>query len=347
MDIYVYDEDYTLLGIVDTSTSVIWADRARQCGDFEIYISASAETLELLQIDRVVARTDNDMACFIEHVEPMTDEENGDFLKVTGRCLRSILARRIIWDQTVLSGSLENGLRRLVTEALISPAIAARKYENLQLAPAHGYTETVSAQFTGTNLLEAIEELCAAYNYCFKITLQRGGVLLLDFYKGTDRTASQSENPRVIFSAEYDNLTASTYTADKIGYKTVALVAGEGEGSARRRTVVSRSVDQSGLHRREMYVDARDVSSNDGEITDAEYTAQLTDRGRTALAEAALVESMTGTVDTRQQYTYGTDYSLGDAVTVINKYGIQADSTVLEIVEVFDENGYTCTPTFG
>lgn len=346
MDLWILTEDFQRVGIVDTATSIIWANRHRQHGDFEIYISASAAMLDLLKEDRFVVRDDDDMVGIIEHTKIDTDEENGDFLIVRGRCSRSILTRRIVWEQTVINGTVENGMRRLVTDAFISPKIAARKYDGLTLAPAHGYSDQVQIQYTGDIIKEAVEGLCASNNFGYKMPLV-GGVLQLDFYKGTDRSASQSVNPRVVFSEEYGNLTATTYTRDKTEYKTVALVAGEGEGTARRCTTVSRSTDQSGLHRREMFVDARDVSSNEGEITDAAYLTQLGERGATALSEASIVESMEGTVEPLQMYTYKVDYFLGDIVTVVNKYGISADAQVLEVVETWDEDGYTCTPTFG
>jgi hypothetical protein len=347
MDLWIYSEDFVAQGIVDTASSIIWANRHRQCGDFEIYVSASAEMLDLLQSDRFVVRPDDDMVGIIECVRIETNEETGDYLLATGRCARSILARRIIWDQTTLDGTTENGMRRLITDALISPTIPARRYDRLRLAPAHGYTDRTTAQYTGDNLLEAVEGLCAAKNYGFRIFRDEGNNLALDFYKGVDRSMSQSERPRVLFSAEYDNLRATAYTLDKQGYKTVALVAGEGEGTARRRTTVSRAVDQEGLHRRELYVDARDVSSNEGEITDSEYMAQLAERGDTGLSEAPIVQSMEGEIVPGQMHTYKQDYFLGDIVTVMDKYGVQADTQVLEVVEVWDENGYTCTPTFG
>lgn len=346
MDLWILTEDFVPQGIVDTATSIIWANRHRQCGDFEIYVSASAELMELLQEDRLVVREDDDMVGVIEKIQTGTDEENGDFLLVTGRCTRSVLDRRIVWDQTALNTTTENAMRQLVTDSFISPVITERKYDKLALAAAHGYTDKVQVQYTGDNILEAIEALCAAKNYGFKVLLQ-DGMLVVDFYKGTDRSMSQSDHPRVLFSERYDNLTATTYTLEKAGYKNVALVAGEGEGSARRRTIVGRNVDQTGLHRREVFVDARDVSSNEGEITDEEYTAQLAERGNTALSEAPIVQSMEGTIEPLQMYVYKQDYFLGDIVTVCNKYGVQVDTQVLEVVEVWDENGYTCTPTFG
>ncbi len=348
MDLMIYETDYSLLAIVDTASSIIWANRFRQCGDFEIYIPASAALLELLTIDRLIGRTDDDMLGIIERVEVQTDEESGDFLIVTGRCVRSILDRRIVWEQTIFSGTVENGLRKLVTDAYISPTDTARRYDLLTLADAHGYTERTRMQDTGTNLLEAIEERCAAHEYGFKITLDAdNGVLVLDFYKGNDRSADQSELPRLIFSEDFDNLTASQYVKDKTGYKTIALIAGEGEGTARKTATVSRTDDLTGLSRREMYVDARDVSSNDGEVSGDEYAEMLAERGTSELQSAAIVESMEGTVEAGQMHKYKVDYFLGDTVTVINKYGITANARVLEVVEVWDENGYTCTPTFG
>lgn len=347
MDLWIYDEAFALQGIIDTASSIVWANRFRQCGDFEIYMPASADALELLQIDRYVVRPGNDMVCIIEQIQITTSEEDGDYITASGRDLRSILDRRIIWDQTVINGTVENVIRKLITDAYISPAIPARKYDLLSLAPAHGYDDKVSTQYTGDNLLEAIENLCAAHNYGFKILLQDGG-MVVDIYKGADRSASQSALPRVIFSDEFDTLASSDYSRNKTAYKNTALVAGEGEGSARRRVSISNSpTTPSGLARREMFIDARDVSSNEGEITEAEYDAQLIDRGRPDLAEAAEVESMTGAVELLQTYTCGKDYDLGDIVTVINKYGVQYDPQVLEVVESWDDTGYICTPTFG
>lgn len=352
MELWIYNDSFSPLGVVDTAPSIIWANRYRQCGDMELYVPATDEMRSLLIFDaeledRFVVRRDDEMACFIERTEIVTDEEKGDFLLVTGRCLRSIYARRIVWDQTNLSGTVENGLRRLVADAFMADQPPGRKYAPLRLAPAHGYTDTMEKQITGGEVLAAMEEICAANNYGMKVTINpRQGTMTADFYRGTDRTAGQRVNPRVIFSEEYGNLLGTNHTRDATNYKTVAKVAGEGEGTARRSIVVSRTGQTEGLRRREMYVDARDISSNDGEIPAEEYDGLLLNRGSSAMAEAAIVESMTGSVLPRQ-YVYGRDYFLGDMVTVIDKYGSQADAQVLEVVEVWDENGYTATPTFG
>jgi hypothetical protein len=347
MDLRIYREDLELLGIVDTASSIIWTDRFRQCGDFEIYVAASPEMLDLLAEDRWVVCPESEMVCIIEKVQLVTNDESGDYLTVTGRCLRSLFDRRIVWEQTQLSGTVENGLRKLITDAFIAPKLSQRKCERMVLAAAHGYTDKLSAQYTGEVVLTAVEELCAANDYGFKVTAKPDLDIEVDFYKGSDRTAGQDVNPRVIFSEEFDNMTGSTRVRDKTAFKTVALVAGEGEGTARRKVVVGEGTANVDLRRREMFVDARDVSSNEGEVSVAEYEKQLAARGDTALAEACVVESTEGTVQHTTQYVYGVDYFLGDRVTTIDKYGIRSDVQVLEVVRVWDENGYSCTPTFG
>lgn len=346
MDLWILSEDFNPLGIVDTAASTIWANRYRQCGDFEIYVPATIEILELLQEDRLVVRQDDDMVGVIERKKIVTDEENGDFLLVSGRCSRSILDRRIVWEQTVINDTTENAMRQLVTEAFISPTDPARKYSGLALAAVHGYADSIRVQYTGTGILDAIESLCATKNYGFKMPLE-DEQLVLDFYKPADRSVNQDENPRVVFSEKYDNLLTTTYTMDKTALKNVVVVAGEGEGTARRRGVFTSELSPAGLHRRETYRDARDISSNEGEIPDDEYTQLLAERGQETLSEATVIETMEGAVEPRQMYVYKQDYFLGDIVTVINKYGVQLDTQVLEVVEVWDENGYTCTPTFG
>lgn len=352
MELWIYNDAFDMLGVVDTAPSIIWANRYRQCGDMELYVPATDKMRELLIFDaaledRFVVRRDDEMACFIERTEIVTDEEKGDFLLVIGRCLRSIYSRRIVWNQTNLDGTVENGLRQLVADAFMSDLIQGRKYAPLQLAPAHGYTDHLEKQITGGEVLAALEEICAAHDYGMKVTMSpRHGTMTADFYRGTDRTAGQRVNPRVIFSEDYGNLLGTNHTRDVTNYKTVAKVAGEGEGTDRKSIVVSRTGQTAGLRRREMYVDARDISSNDGEIGVQEYDGLLRNRGSSAMAEAAIVESMTGSVIPRQ-HVYGRDYFLGDMVTVIDKYGTAADAQVLEIVEVWDETGYTITPTFG
>ncbi|MBR6503064.1 MAG: hypothetical protein IKT42_06435, partial [Clostridia bacterium] len=126
-------------------------------------------------------------------------------------------------------------------------------------------------------------------------------------------------------------------------YKNVALVAGEGEGTARKTASIGTA---SGLDRYELFVDARDVSSNDGAISANEYTNLLLERGAQNLSETVITESIEGEIEPNYTYVLNRDYFLGDIVDVINDYGVTMSPRIIEVIECTDTNGYTCIPTF-
>lgn len=332
--------------MIDYHKSGIWTPRYYDVGDFEIYVESTPHTISVLQKGNYVTRPDSTMACIIEKVQATTDTENGKYLIVTGRSLQSILGRRIIWRQTNLAGTVEDCIRQLINENIINPSVPDRKVEGFTLAEKAGFTETVEMQVTGDNLLDVVKDLCQTYEYGFDVNFDDAMRFVFRLYKGIDRSYNQSVNPYVVFSPDFDNIRSSTYTSDKTDYKNVALVAGEGEGVERKMVSVGSA---AGLTRYELFVDARDLSTNAGteeEITQEEYNRQLAQRGDESLAAAVVQESFEGEVEPAVNYIYGQDYFLGDIVQVENEYGIQNTPRVTEVIECEDENGYTATPTF-
>lgn len=165
-------------------------------------------------------------------------------------------------------------------------------------------------------------------------------------YAGTDRSYDQSANPYVVFSPKFENIINSNYVESKSALKTVTLVGGEGEGSARKYTTVGGG---SGLNRRELFTDARDISSDVGDgvvLSDAEYTAQLQQRGKEKLAENTDVTSFEGQVETTVMFRYGEDFFNGDVVQIANEYGHETKARIVEIVMSEDEDGNSVYPTF-
>lgn len=89
----------------------------------------------------------------------------------------------------------------------------------------------------------------------------------------------------------------------------------------------------TGLSRREIWIDARDLQSDsdpENPLTPAEYQAVLTNRGKGKLAEKQLVRSFSTQVRTYDStYQFGEDYHLGDVITVIDeRLGITVDAVV-------------------
>ena len=214
----------------------------------------------------------------VEKIQITSDTEDGNHVTVTGRSLESILDRRIVWGQKLLSGNLQNGIKTLLNENVISPSDSNRKISNFIFKESTDSAITklkLEAQYTGDNLYDVIQKICEEQGIGFKITLNDKKQFVFELYAGFDRSYDQTENPYVIFSPKFENIINSNYIESKASLKTVTLVGGEGEGAGRRYTTVGGG---SGLNRRELFTDARDISSNvgsDDALTDAEYMACL------------------------------------------------------------------------
>lgn len=340
-----FEKQYT----VDNSISVIWVTRFQNAGEFEIFLPASQELRQIFygyEYDVLITRDDSETAMIVDGIHLTTDAENGDRLTITGKSAEGILGRRIIPKQTNFTGTAENCVRALVNQNVINPTDTNRKIDNFQLAAAQGYTDTIEKQVTGKNLLDVVSEICAAYDYGFRVRFT-GTNFVFSMYRGTDHSTEQTENTPVIFSPDYENIGNTSYVYDKAPFITAVYVGGEGEGS-NRKIASRRYTNAKGMFRREMWVDARNNSSTteDGELTNDQYMATLMEQAKEAIRENMYTLDFSGEILNVNAYTYGVDYALGDTVSIINEYGIRGNAVISEITEVEDETGYRLIPTF-
>lgn len=349
MDLFVLDQNLEAIAIVDTYNSLIWTDRYQECGDFELYRSISKELLEYIKQDYYLVNNESEHTMIIEKLLINSDPEEGNHITVTGRSLESILERRIIWGLKTISGNLQNGIKTLLEENIISPKDPDRKIDNFVFEESTDPAITelgIDAQYTGDNLYEVIKKICVERGIGFKVTLNDQKQFVFKLYAGVDRSYEQVERPHVVFSPSFDNIIDSNYIESKSSLKNVTLVGGEGEGSERKYVTVG---SESGLDRRELFTDARDISSDVGDgkvLTEAEYNAQLEQRGKEDLAENTDVVSFEGQAETSRMFVYGRDFFNGDIVQVADEYGHEIQARVLEIITSEDEQGRSVYPTF-
>ena len=349
MDIYVLNKELKIVGIVDSYISIIWTTRYFTYGDFELYISADKTMLDLLKVGRYLVR-DKDIktdgfynVMMIKNREIVTNAEEGDHLIITGYCLKSILNRRIIPNQTVLNGEVVSCIQQLINENIINPENNARIINNFIFGNNSIInTYTMKQQITGKNLGEAITDICTTYGYGYDVYINNGNFVFY-VYEGANRSYGQTTNPYVVISSQYDNLLSSDYQVKMDDFANVAVVAGEGEGTARKKVTVGTA---QGLERYEVWVDSRNTSSNDGEITEEEYDELLTEEGVEKLSELQPTTSFSGEIDSTINYVFNRDYFLGDIVQVENDYEVQAKTRIIEVIESEDENGSQIIPTF-
>lgn len=344
MTINILNNNLVKIAVVDNYTSLIWCKRYCEVGALDLEIEATSETLAIFKKGYFITRDDDDAIYRIEALELDTTEENNNSLIIGAYDCKKILFQRIVWQQVNFNGTVENYIRRLITQNIVSPSIGARRITNFFLKPEKGYTETINEQVTYDVVGEKIIELCKNYNYGCKVSFENGR-FLFDLFKGVDRSINQNENPHIVFSPNNENLISSKYNTNISEYKNAALIGGEGEGMERKTRAIGSA---AGLDRYEMFVDASGISTNKGseeEIDLPTYYELLIAEGKDKLAEHGVTTSFEGEVDVNS-YKYKTDYDLGDIVTIKNEYGITVNARITEIIETWDNEGYTIEPVF-
>lgn len=345
MELYICEHNQYMqpipVAVVDTFKSLIWTKRYFNCGDFELYTPATAELLPYLVRDNYVMRDDDDSIMLIEDVHIQTDAENGNYFVIKGRSIESILMRRVFnYPRTVKSTDYIN----TAISYLFGYFTGNRSLSIIIVDQLFRIAGDVNAQFTGVTLYDAIKSILQPLGLWFRLGIGTSLNVLTLFL-------IQRNEVNVIFSPEFDNLVNSEYSSESQNLANYAFVAGEGEGSS--RIVYGVQADgtsiqhNTGINLREIYVDARDISSNNGEIPTAEYVELLKQRGISKLTEDhSLNEVFQAEVNPVAPFKYKTDWNLGDIVTVKNEYGIEAKPRIVEVIECWDDSGYSVIPTF-
>lgn len=354
------------IGMIDTAKSIIWHKKYFGTGDFEIYAQATAKHCDLLQRGCYITRINDDEVGIVERIEIKQNAQDGLMIIASGRFAKCLLDRRLIYNlsgktnkATILRGNVESAARALVANNATACAFnAARNMSILQLGAHSGSTKKIvddhgyatQKQVSHSNLLSYTDALLHEYGMGAKITISADETKLQYLcFEGIDRSMNNSSGiDSIIFSAEFDNLIDSDYLSDEANVRNMALIGGEGEGLDRFYSSIEGS--QSGIERREIFIDAQSISqkyeddnNQEQTYTDAEYKAMLDSRGKLQLAQMIQVDAFSGTINTSfGNWLLNRDYSLGDIVTMQNnQIGIYANVRITETTEVQDESGYT------
>lgn len=356
--------DTNIIGIIDTAQSIIWHSVYFGVGDFEIYAPATPDIIILLTTGAYVTRPDNEEVGIIENINIANDIENGAMIAASGRFVKSILNRRLIYKlsghtntPTILRGNVETEIREVVKNNAIACAFDSNRniellelgdVANIPLRIVDANGNAAQKQVSYENLLSYTDGVLEEYGIAATCILN-GGKFKYTIYRGADRSKDNTDgNIPIVFSQEFDNLTQSEYTHDETQLKNVALIGGEGEGVERFYSLLENG--EKDLNRREVWVDASSISKtyqdeNEEEQTypDDEYKTMLDAQGKQDLATLVIVESFSGEIDiTNGNYIYGRDFFLGDIVTVqddkLKKY---VNTRIAEVTEAQDNNGYS------
>lgn len=332
MQLYIYNPNRELTGIVESFEYLRWTRRYSQCGSFELKAIATQENTALLKEGNIIWKNDDEEAGIIEHLELSQTEQ--EIITATGRFATSFLARRILWQTEILSGDLSVCALQLINNNLINPTDTARQITGISfLSPNLGIP--VSTQISYRNLMDSVTELCAASDIGIKTVFTPAtGIFTVTLYNGS--------NSQAVFSKEYENLTEQIYTESVADYANTALIGGEGEGADRTFVAITSG---SGETRREIFVDAKDLRAED---FGTDYVNTLTFRGQSKLNEQAIRYTFDTSVNPHGNLTYKIDFDLGQTVKVISKaWGVSMTTRITEIEETYDSDGQSISVVFG
>lgn len=348
MELLVLNTAFESIALLDSYESLIWTDRYNEYGDFEIYFPMDKKLLDYLKPDNYLWLNESEHTMIIEDIRINSDVEDGDHLIVTGRSIESILDRRVIYWQRITTGSLQEQIESIIYENIINPSDADRKIDNFTFKSSTDSKVTslkIDTQFTGDDLYSVVKSVCKENNIGFKVVLTSNNKFEFSLYAGTDRSYGQDTNPYVVFSPNYENIINSNFYSSKSNFKNVSLIGGEGEGFNRRMAKVGSG---TGLERREIFTDARDISSTteSGEMNESDYVAQLEKRGSQDLSEHTETTAFEGEVEATKLFKYGEDFFIGDIIQIADGYGNEAAAYISELVISNNDEGLSIYPTF-
>lgn len=337
MEVRVYDENLNFKGISENQTSLVWNRKYFETGEFKIYLPLTNDNINIYQLGNIITFRGANEAGVIEDLI-LRNTSKKRVIIAAGRFLTSYMDRRLVRPTLNFSGKVEVAMRKMLTDAVPIPLV--------ELGELNGFDETIKFQATYKNLLTMEEKLSKGANIGFRFRPDfTAKKIYFETYKGIDRSRNQTDRAFVEFSDMFDNLNSVENHKNDQLLKTVGYVGGEGEGSERTYIIVGDD-SLTGLARREVFIDGKDISSED--LTQSEYLAALRTRGLEKMEERVFSNSYECSTIPSGNFEYKKDYDLGDIVTIKKAdWGLNTTQRITEIQEIYEHGNVTITPTFG
>lgn len=362
MDLYVLDDLFRRIRLIDYFESLIWTERWQSIGDFELELRSTHQTRAIFDIrfeaEIRLAILSSYRVMVVETVEEKTDDSGKEILYITGRSLEKILEDRVAKWRRAEDTTDGDGQELTATPRLIANMVFNNICRDGELHPDDvlPYLQIGSIISVGnlpesdpitwvlhpSILYTALRDICVPHNLGFRLLRNKDNTeLFFDVFPGADRTSAQEVVTPVIFDARLDNFNISSDLLSNQNVKntvygmygrTVDDVYLEDDHWSTRW-----SIDYSGFERRSML---RIKEENDPRTIFAINHAALLNQNTRP------VSLLDGEVNKDSEHVYGTHYQIGDIIEVRNNYGAMVVKRVTECIFVSDSLGDRVIPTF-
>jgi hypothetical protein len=344
--IRIYNISLNLIGEIDDYSSAYFTRSWYGAGSFSIQTNFNTVHAGDLQKGRVVMFGKDKYRCgIITQLEKALDEngKGSQIVTASGYEIPFIFGTRIILPSAAseyyeVTNSAETVMKSLIAAQCGSGADADRRFTGLTIDADQdrGATYVLKCRYNTTVLAE-LEKIAKASDVGYFIYIDENAKTFnFEISLGLDRTATQSTNPRAIFSDNYDTIKNASLSTSDNQYRNYAYVAGQGAGTNRTvREVYTTSTEPTGFDRKEIFVDARDLSTN----------TDLDSRGGAKLGELTIQTTVNGSPLTYSPLVYRTDYDLGDICTV-DVYDEPYDARITSVKESWSPLNYSIDVVF-
>lgn len=383
----VFDKNLRKINTIRKYTFAQYVDKFREVGTFKITAQLVDENLYLLQDSQFYVLFDGVVFGRVDKVLKDSDSEYEKTIEVTGQLAPVFFTQRVNYKTINYNGTTAKYVGALISHNIPTDKSDPRhlditvKYEDEAYLDAN--CRKISRKKTGGYMWDemslALEQdnlgifFEPNFDSLKNVSNEEGTQIQawnLTVSAGKDRTKDNTQgNTPIVFSQSVSNIQRSTYALNSEDYCNSAVVAGEGDGDARKwftfdvNSKENKFEPNSGWGLRELFIDARDIQSktDDGEttMTDEEYKKALNDRADSKAVESMLTKSYASTVIlANDKYVYNRDYKKGDIVTVVDQeIGVTLDaqittvtktsSGVKEIIDIDFTYGKTESDLFG
>lgn len=366
MEVYILDSLYRRTAAVDRFESLIWTERRRALGDFELLLPSTPVNRSIFTADTALGLNQSKRVMVVETIEDSTDSDNRTRLLVKGRSLEKILYDRTArpnqsntetlpkWVLTGKPNVIANTMFNTVCVAGsvhagdIIPLLQAGSSYPVENIPF--FSSDIIWEQGPAALLDAIKDISDVYDLGFRLYRDGdNGRLYFNIYTGNDRTTNQGILPPVVFSPGLETVQNTTRLLTVEKAKNVAYVVNE-QGF---QMVYADGVDPTttlGLDRRVLTVNPPKLTiegptGESLEPTPTEIANYLIQQGKNELAKNRSLLAFDGEINQRSPYRYGVHYELGDLVEMRDSDGMGNDMRVEEQIFVSDTAGERSYPT--
>ena len=324
------------LGLVDQSWErLAYTRRYTAMDTFELVIHRSRLWASELATKRLLYLPDEgDLVFLIEQIASVAEgSTRNDEMTVSGRSLEGIaMAERLVEPPVgeshdrQIGVAAETAMKHYLRAHAADLATSARQVPGLVVVTdaVRGPAVTVNGRYQ--SVLDLVREIGLVAGLGWEITYDPGsGDFRFDITDGVDRSAS------VFFDFAFETLERWEELDSVIDAKTVAVVAGQGDGVDRDIATRWSGTEPTGFDRREAFLDARDVEQGEATV--------LALRGDAYLAATGAETSLEADVHQYGGFRYREHWDVGDVVTVRNaERGLAYSARIVEVEKTFERS---------